>query len=85
MFWSRTYTSDKWELRRWNYVRHSNEFGFMGYSAYFCLRNRKTGRQKVVKVGSCCWLYGTRWQLDEAIFKKTGIEIVNETALMTKS
>lgn len=85
MFWNRTYTGDKWELRRWGYIRHLSEFGLLGYTAILYLRKRKTGRHKVVRVGNCCWIYDSKWEVNDAIFKKTGIEIRDGKALMAKS
>lgn len=84
MFW-RTYTSDQWELRRWGYVRHLGDFNELwGYTAYVCLRHRKTGKPKVVKIGNCCWTYPNMHAMNRAIFKKTGVEINGENAYLAR-
>lgn len=80
MIFRRIYFDDQWELRRWGYTRHVGDFNELwGYSAHFWLRHHKTGKPKLVKVGNCCWNYNLH-ELKRAVFKKTGIEIREETA-----
>ena len=82
MFLNRTYRAKDWELRRSGSVKHFSELGFMGYTAYFYLRNRKSGKAKLLKVGNCCWTYDSLPQLYRAVFKKTGIEIINDKTIL---
>lgn len=82
-FFNKTYRAKEWEIVYWSYVTincGSDPDG--GFSAYFMFRNKATGKQKVVKIGSPNWTYDTLWQLDRAIFKKTGIQIIDKTAKM---
>lgn len=77
MFFRNYSDKSKWEIRRCRAVKHVDDDDdcITGYTAYICLRNIKSGRSKVVKIGNCCWTYPTLEALKTAIFKKTGIEI----------
>lgn len=81
---NKTYRVKDWEVIRWGHVQHVCQFyGFIGWSAYFMLRNKATGKQRVINIGGPYWLYclyKTEFELDRAIFKKTGIEIDGQTA-----
>lgn len=78
MFWNKVYRITEWEPLKWSFVEHSCEFGFMGWTAYFMLRNRKTSKPKIIKVGRPWWIYECKWQLKQAIFRKTGMEVTDK-------
>ena len=79
MFRQPVYYNDEWDVKSWWRVRHTMDGYFAGYTAIILLRNKRTRRPKRIKVGNCCWKYDSAEELDEAIFAKTGAEVVDDS------